>query len=151
MLGRQGKTYKARGIDGYVDKAGTGTEYVAIKLRVTNGDETDSEITWFGYFTDKTIDRTIESLRILGWRGDDLSDLAGITENEVEIVVRNEEYEGQTRARVAFINRIGGGVRLEKRMSAEDTRRFAARMKAKVAAVTAGMDQQPGRDKDIPF
>lgn len=117
----------------------TGKEQAAIEFELI-GDHADSgqSITAFLFFTEKTLSRTVESLRHLGWTGDDLSELPALAADgklgqEVEIVVDHEEYEGKVSAKVKWINRPGGGsIKLEKPLDDAGLRTFAARMKASI-------------------
>lgn len=96
------------------------------------------EITWFGYFTPKTEPRTLESLRICGWVGDDLANL-GPLDNEVEIVVDHEEYQGEWQAKVRWVNRPGSGVfKMSKPMGAEQLKAFAKQMRGAARASAEG-------------
>lgn len=131
-------TYKAKGVEAALGKASTGTHEVAVLLEVTSGDHAGTRLTWHGYFTEKTTDRTLESLRYLGWEGDDLSKLEGISANEVSIVVERETYEDrdgvtQERAKVRWINGAGG-VAIKDRLDDADAIAFAQRMKGHVVA-----------------
>src|SRR5215467_2282140 len=74
---------------------------VAVTFEIVHHDEYVGEsITWIGHFTDKTAERTIESLQHAGWQGDDLSELDGLDEagvraalpELVELVCEPEEY-----------------------------------------------------------
>lgn len=131
--------YKAKGVEGGLGMTGTGKEQVGVLLEITEGDATGEQITWYGYFTEKTVDRTMESLRHLGWAGDDLTDLTGITANEVSIVIEHEENDrGEWHARVKWINGPGGGLAMKERMDEKAARAFAARMKGAAAASRAG-------------
>lgn len=130
-------TYKAVAIaeDVQFGKAKSGTKQVAIPFRVTEGDFAGHVITYFGFFTDKTWKRTLEALRYCGWKGDDLSEL-GPLDQEVEIVVEHEEYDGKTRAKVAWVNRIGSGrVQLQDPMGDDELRQFAAQMRTRAQGV----------------
>lgn len=134
-------------------------------------------ISWFGYFTDKTIDRTFEALRYLGWVGDELAELpdlaaAGQLSNQVEIVIDHEEYEGEWQAKVRWVNKPGGGaVRLKKPLEGRELASFSARMKMRARASAQGALTKPAngtrgtgggqqsmhpnapgnKDSDIPF
>lgn len=122
--------------------AKTGTEQTAVEFMVVGEDDQDAgqTITWFGFFTDKTLARTVEAFRHMGWQGDDLAELPVLAEQgklaeEVEIVVDYEEYEGKQQAKVKWVNRPGGGrVTLERPMDETGLRAFSARMKASVRA-----------------
>ena len=70
--------------------------------------ETGHKLSWFGYFTEAAAERTVEALKILGFKGKSLSDLDGaILKGDVSVTVETEEYEGRQRARIAWINSIG--------------------------------------------
>lgn len=132
-------TYRVRGVDGALGMTGTGKEQVGVELEILEGDAKGQRITWRGYFTDGTFDRTIESLRHLGWQGNDLADLRGINANEAVAVIEHEQYEGKLRARVQWIN-APGGIALKERLDASQTAAFAARMKGRILA----LDQAKG-------
>ncbi|HEY5811241.1 MAG TPA: hypothetical protein VIT91_15915 [Chthoniobacterales bacterium] len=81
---------------------------------VDNNDQKGREIVWNGWLSDKTFDRTIESLTkaFPDWDGN-LETL----ENEsfsfegynCEIVVESELYEGKARCQAKWLNPVGGG------------------------------------------
>lgn len=166
-------TYKARTLSGGLGYTSKGTEQVGIDFQITEGPHEGQHITWYGFFTDKTADRTIESLRICGWEGDDLCDLTGIEKNEVELVIEAEDYtdsrtgEIKTGSRVRWVNRIGGsGFSMRDAMDATQAREFAARMRGRVvalrgngqaprrpaqAAPSGGASRQQIEEDDIPF
>jgi hypothetical protein len=106
-------------------------------------------ITWFGFLTDKTLDRTVEGLRYCGWEGDEIGALPELAANgqlsqEVELVIDHEEWEGKWRAKVKWVNRPGGGtVKLEKKLTGSDLSSFSARMKGRIR--TAGAANANGR------
>src|SRR4051812_44973200 len=102
--------YPARAEHWRLAQASTGSEQVAVDFKFT--DPTLGSILWFGYFTDKTFERTVESLRHCGWKGSDVLELdtpqADLNANEVVLVIEHETYEGKTRAKVAWVNARGG-------------------------------------------
>ena len=119
-----------------------GNEQLALTFNV----EGHGKITAYLYWTkDSVIDRSFESLRYCGWTGDDLTklDLADL-QKPVEIVVENEEWEGKTRTKVAWINDPNRAVAVANRMTEDALKKFAARMKSKVKPM-------PGKQDDIPF
>ena len=127
-------TLKARGVEAALGFANTGTEQVAVLLDVTDRDGEVHQLTWYGFFTEKTTERTFESLRALGWNGEDLFDLSGITANEVSVVVEHEEDDrGKVHAKVRWING-GGGLAMKARMDAGQAKAFAARMRGQALA-----------------
>lgn len=48
-----------------------GNPQVAVTFAILDGSQQGRRSTWFGYFTEKTTKRTIESLRYCGFKGDD--------------------------------------------------------------------------------
>jgi hypothetical protein len=132
-----------------------GTEQIAVDFEIVDGDERGRRITWYGYFTEKTEERTIESLRICGWVGDDISGIVDLP-NEVELVIEPETYEGKTRSRVKWVNRAGG-LALKTRLDEGRKASLAERLRGRIAAVDqklaasapAGAGAEP--KGDVPF
>lgn len=108
----------------------------AVCFEVLSGPQAGQKITSFLYFGDNSIDRSVESLRICGFKGDDIDQFFGQRpENEVSIVVEHEEYDGKTRAKVKWINKPGGGgLVLQKRLAGADLKKMSARMKQRMKA-----------------
>lgn len=125
--------YKAKAVGGAMGFTSNGNEQIGVQFRLLGEGLEGRYITWRGYFTDKAIDRTIESLRICGWQGNELEDLAGIDTNEVELVVENEEYNGVTTPKVRWVNR-SGGLAMSAPMQPEQLRSFSAKMKGAILA-----------------
>lgn len=127
----------------------TGKEQVAVEFEILPfadgpGEFAGQSITAFMFFTEKTLARTVESLRHCGWVGDDLAELPALAADgklsqEVEIVVDHEEYEGKVSAKVKWVNKPGGGgaIKLEKPLDDAGLRTFAARMKASIRSSQA--------------
>lgn len=114
-----------------------GTDQVVANLKILDGPHEGKVVPWIGYFTEKTLDRTIESLRNLGLKGDDITGArTQPMDNVVPVTVEEETYEGKTRLRIGFINKpgSGGGLVMEKRLSKDERPLFAARLRAKLAA-----------------
>jgi hypothetical protein len=112
-----------------------GTRQIALEFEIVEGDFANRTVPWFGYFSDKTWERTCESLRYCGWKGDDLADL-GALDYQVQIVVEHNEYDGKCFPRVAWVNRLGSGhIKLQKPLPQEELRRFAARMRSRAAGI----------------
>lgn len=59
------------------------------------------------YINDKTLEFTVERLRALGWKGDDISNLDGIGDNEVDVEVSVEEYQGKQRNKYNIMTGAG--------------------------------------------
>lgn len=115
-----------------------GKESVGVEFALT---ESGKHLTWYGYFTEATTERTIESLRICGWTGQDLSDLSEIGKDPVEVnlVIGTEEYEGKSRQKVQWVNRAGG-LAMSAPLDEAQAKAFGARMKGAVIA----FDQKTG-------
>lgn len=118
-----------------------GDPQVVVSFDVPEQGET---ATWYGFFTEKTERRTIETLRYCGWIGDDITDLSSIGGDpsvRVELDVGADTYEGKTRARVNWVNRPGG-IALAKPLDAGKKSMLANRIKGLVLDVT----KSTGRD-----
>ena len=103
-------------------------------------------ITWFGYFTDAAWERTVESLRTCGWSGSDVSNIEDLGANEVELVIEDDTYDGKTRAKVKWINKIGG-VALGAPLAGDKMKAFAAAMQQKIKSLGAVKPAQPKQVK----
>jgi hypothetical protein len=166
MSGPNDRTYRAKATLWDLGETETGKEQVAVEFMILTPDADVDRITWFGFFTEKTFDRTIESLRIMGWTGNDLSDLQGLDTNEVDLVIADEEYKGKWTPKVRWVNRAGGFA-LKAPLSGEKKKAFAAQMRDRIKAFDASSGepkpkaapaQQPRREtrganagRPIPF
>lgn len=130
-------TYIARPMNAVLATTKGGKEQVAVAFELLNEDVLGHVITWFGFFTDATWKRTIEALQFCGWQGDDLSDLSSVGQGDarVSLVIENEEYEGQVRPRVRWVNKEGQGPTVSNPMDQGAAKRFAASMRAKMGSV----------------
>jgi hypothetical protein len=140
-------TYRGRASRAKLGKTSTGKEQVAVEF--TFVDPPGRRMTWFGFFTEATFDRTIEALRYCGWTGTDLADFAAADgllppgmDQEVELVVEHDEYKGKVSAKIAWVN-SGGGLALKDALSADQARSFAARMKGKILALDQSVGRKP--------
>ena len=137
-------TYKARVAGECVLGASKnkGTPFIEFYLQIIEGDNKGGLVRWTGYFTENTNERSIQSLQLCGWQGDDLSEfsdgeLHGLDRNEVSIVVELEEYtndEGETKKspRVQWINRPGGFLNTDAAMNKAAAASFGERMRGLV-------------------
>lgn len=97
--------YEARAVDWKLGISSQGTEQIAALFQLDDG----RTVAWYGYFSELTAEKTIEQMEIMGWDGVDISNPQGLDANKVQIVVEHEEgQDGKTRARVRWVNRIGG-------------------------------------------
>lgn len=91
-------------------------------------------IPWFGFFSTKAWQRTVQSLRYCGFKGDDLEKLNDQELDElVEIDVSHEESSknpGRFYPRVNWVNKIGAGaIKLNNPLGEGELRMFSAKMK----------------------
>jgi hypothetical protein len=161
-----------------ITKGVNAKEQVVVLFDFTDQKDPDygKSISWFGYFSDKTIDRTLESLRYCGWQGDEIAELpdiaaAGGLNEEVELVVEHEFYQrpgepGEWQEKVRWVNRPGGSgaIKLERPLEGRELASFSARMKSRARMVNRARPASgasshsapahpnaPGNNEDIPF
>lgn len=147
--------YRAIATSAALGTSQNGSEQIGIMFQVTQGEHAGSGVGYRGYFTDKTYERTIESLRHAGWSGNDLSVFTECDESacnqllpsEVEIVVEHEAPttpEGKMYARVKWVNKLGAGVvSMKNKMDAGTAKSFAERMRGACAAVPVAAGAAP--------
>jgi hypothetical protein len=128
-------------------ETGTGTMQVVLHFEITDGEFRGRRLPWFGYFTDDSWTRTMDSLEIAGFEGDDVEQFAKQEVDKlVSITVDHNEYEGKTRARVAWVNKPGGGVvKVSNPLDSKGLRLLASKLKAKQDK------RRKSGDDDIPF
>lgn len=115
------------------------TKFVFITGSVVDHEQYNGEqITAVLYFTDKTAERSIESLLNFGFTSDDLSLLADADESRcaellpeiVEFDCAPEEYKGEWQLKVKWVNKPGRGqFAPKKKLEGGDLRAFAAQFK----------------------
>lgn len=137
-----------------------GTNFVRVTFEIVDGEFKGGRVSWDGYFTDASSQRTVESLTHCGcvFPDNDVTNLAGIDANEVSLDVEHEEYDGKTYARVAWVNSLSRGIKAELKMGDTQKAAFKNSMMGKIALLRgtgsggAGGAQQPaaGGGK-IPF
>jgi len=131
--------HPARAIAAALGMAETGSYQVGVEFLFTDGPNKDSTITWYGYFTEKTKERTIESLKIAGLKGVDISDLSSLSASDtptVQIVLEEEEYQGNRQVKVKWVNKIGG-LAMKNQLDESGAKQFAALMRGDLAAYDA--------------
>lgn len=136
------RRYRARAKTWGLGETDKGTEQVAVEFEILTENAEMNHIVWYGYFSEKTWERTVESLRACGWEGADLTDLQGLEKNEVELVIEDEEYNGNPVAKVRWVNRPGG-LALKAPLTGERARSFAATMREQIKAMDAAGGRKP--------
>ena len=126
--------YKVRGVEGALVAVGQNhTEAVQVIVEIVQeGPNKGERYRWDGWLTDKAAQRTLESLRHLGWATDRLDDLAGIDGKEAIAVIAHEtnEKDGKVYARVQWINGVGAGIKDEARVGGVAAKALADRFSA---------------------
>lgn len=145
-MGTNKRFYEAKARTWGLGESGTGSEQVAIEFEILTPDAPEKALTWYGYFSEKAFDRTIESLRICGWAGANLEEIAdgqgGLDANLVSLTVEDEEYDGRTFAKVQWVNRPGG-LALKAPLVGERAKSFAAQMQGRIRALDASQGKRP--------
>ena len=108
--------YTAKVIDYGIGETKDGNPQAAVTFSFQDSESKNRVMTWYGHFTDKTIEKTIDSLLICGLKGNDPRELGkGLeggaldTNREVSIVVEHDQtQDGKTIAKVRWVNRLGG-------------------------------------------
>jgi hypothetical protein len=136
--------YRGRPVTAALGLTSKNTEQIAVTFELV--DPPGERITWYGFFTENTTDRTLQSLRSCGWQGNDLSVFVGGEplpagfDQEVELEVEQSEYQGKTTAKVAWVN-SGGGLGLKNALTKDQAKVFAAKMQRTIDA----LDKAAGR------
>lgn len=78
---------------------------VLVWFEVTDGPCKGARLPWFGYFSKDSAERTIQSLRQIGFSGQDIYDVENQTLDGNAIgVVENKVYDGKKQCRIAWVN-----------------------------------------------
>lgn len=133
--------YKGRVIAEAVQYGNTknGHDQIVLDLSLT---ELGERVSTFLVFSDASAPYSIERLRACGWQGDDLTNLAGIDANEVDVEVKYETWEGELKMRVQILAN-GGRIVLQQTMNDQAKRAFAAKFRG-VAAQARPAGQSSG-------
>lgn len=141
-------TYRAKAVRAELGETNTGNVQVGIAFQLTAEEYSGQKLTWYGTFTDKAMPITLKALRTAGWKGEDVSDLSSIggpDAPEVDLVVENEEYQGQWRTKVKWVNAAGGPM-MKTALTGDKAKAFAAKMRGAVLA----FDKAAGATKAAP-
>src|SRR6516165_3374876 len=97
-------TYRATVVEADMGKAGTGIRQLAILFEITRGLYEARRYAWYGFLNTRgNARRTAQVMQTCGYDGRSMRSMLG---TEVDIVVRHEDFRGDTRARVAFVNPV---------------------------------------------
>lgn len=119
-----------------------GNRQIGVMFEVVDHPDLSGETQmWFGFFSEKTEYRTIESLQHMGWLGDDLVELADLDAeacarllpNVVTLVCEPNTYKDKTTLSVRWVNKLGGGVfAFKAKLEGADLKAFASQMRGKI-------------------
>lgn len=145
-------TYKARCIEDVtkparLGRSNGGHEQIALTFEVYGPEgEVLGTMDWIGTFAPgKATEITLKALDTCGWTGAEPADLTGITDQEVELVIASETYEGKTSTRVKWINRPGAGrIEFKNKLGAQDAKALGAQLKGQIAAMRAARGGRSG-------
>lgn len=136
--------------NGWMDRTDSGSEFVRIPVLVEEGEQAGREAVWRGYLTEKARLRTLQSLDdIFGkeWNFEMLAagkvPWAGTL---VRITVEEEDYNGESRFKIKWLNPAAKAVELE--VSKLDEELKALRGGVAVAPVAKTHDAE---GDEIPF
>lgn len=127
------------------------TTYVVLTFKIRGGSFDGQAIQWTGFFTEKMgkdmltgSDRAMQNLALVGFKGDDIDTFADQNpppHGQVEIVTEIERSEKYApRARVKYINPLGGQLAIDENFTAKrtDLKAISDRMRAaKIAKANA--------------
>ena len=123
-----------------------GDPQLAIDFELLEGPAAGQTRSYFGSFSGGALKFTLEAARNCGWQGNDPLELDspsnGMDENEVALVIAPEEYNGVTREKVQWVNKLGGAA-AAKALSVEKRSSFAQDLKARMLALEAGQPKAP--------
>lgn len=134
------------------------TLYVVLTFTVKGGKEDGQFVQWTGFLTDKigkdglsSAQRAMNSMALVGFRGDDIDTFADQNpppHGQVEIVTEIEARDGNRKARVKFINPLGGRLAIDESYAASksDLKAVSARLKADKARAAAKPAFNPNED-----
>lgn len=146
-------TYRAIATGVSFGVSSNGNYQIGVTMTVQDDTEFGGEqITWIGHFTEKTQDRSIESLQHMGWKGDEIDELADLDAegcqrllpDVVEIACDAEEYNGELQLKVKWVNKPGAGrFAFKEQLAGAALKSFAAQMKNAVRGAKAASGAPP--------
>lgn len=157
--------YRAKALEWALGESANGHPQVGVVFDILTENAEAPRMTWYGYFSDAAWERTVESLRHMGWKGEDPSVLEGLDANEVELVVDDEVFDGKTYAKVLFVNRAGG-IAMKAPLTGDKLKAFGASMKERIRGFDASKGERRAQptpaakpatgaqamtEKDVPF
>ena len=133
--------YTARAVNGAITEDTKGGGQAAVVFQILEGDYQGHEVTWYGSFNGGAAPITMKGLQTAGARLNEVDDFEGLGSVDVQIVLKDEEFNGVWRTKVAFINPLGGFL---KPMDAGKKLAFKEQMKGALLAFKQNNPAAPG-------
>lgn len=117
-------------IYGWLGENKNGTKFIRVPVQITEGSESGKTITWYGYLTEKSRDKTVEALdHAFGteWNWQNIN----FEGKKVEVVVEQDEYNGKISYKAKYLNNPDA-VRNDEQ-SIEEAKIASARIAAELA------------------
>ncbi len=125
-------------------------EQIGVRIRITEGADKGQSMLWYGGFHPNSEEFTIKALKAMGiW--DKIWDApSGQIEgaSPAIAVVKHEQYQGKTRAKVQWIN--GADVVMKDEMNPNDLAKFAHRMRGNIQRHGGGGGGQQQQRGGVP-
>jgi hypothetical protein len=84
-----------------------GTEQVSVTFQFVGGPNDGKRMTWNGWLTEKTVERTLEALEHCGWDGMNVKELKGFGTKSVELVIDEEAgTDGEMYPVIKWVNKL---------------------------------------------
>jgi hypothetical protein len=132
-------------VQGY---SSSGKEQIELEWTVVDGPHEGERIrSWHYFSSEKAAEFSFKALEAAGWDGDDVTELKGLGTAVAEIVVGSEEYNGQSKLKVKWVNKPRGQ-RAQQEPAGDG---FAARLKALNAARKGQAAPAPAKPGNSPF
>lgn len=145
-------TFRGKAVNWQFGKAQTGTEQIVVQFELLDGPAKGERHSWYGTFGEKSTQRTLESLEHCGWDGDSLMDLKGMGTKEPELSCGEDEYKGEKRIRINWVNAPGGGMAMHEAYTTPDQKAaFAARMKGELLRFRQNKGNKTPASADTSF
>ncbi len=133
--------FRARAKKWLLAETKKGDGQLAIDFELLEGPATGQTRTYFGSFSAGALKFTLDAARNCGWQGNDPAELDnpdnGMNANEVVLVIEPDTYEGVTREKVKWVNKLGGAA-AAKPLAVEKRASFFQDLRARILAAEAG-------------
>lgn len=135
-------TYRAKAINHKLGETAKGGEQILVTFEILTGEHKGQSLYWYGFFTEKTLERTLESLEACGWDGESIAKAVGLGSKEVELVVEYEtsQSDGKQYLRVRWVNAPRGAA-LKKELDRGGVAALEERLKGAMLARKAKREE----------